>query len=299
MRLPLPKPGRAPTLEEILLEAATLRPPPQEIMTPEEQQAVRSITNNPTRDRVPPELLNDPATDLASHGVAGLMPEVGNNVYDEIVQSLIRELDIQGKVYPTIARGISSDNSTPSVLDMMGARGGGDNFALAFGENPARNPEGSLGQIEQMLARLTEMEPNIAAGERSAIEGIATEQGTPTDPYLEGAIADRMETPQASSPFFGLLNELRNVLTTSQQGRNPESAIKLFDQLDQSRLGEVEQIEAMIRAMTLSGTGARPGSDPEAMQSLAATIDPNVMRRRLTASQQPDPSLIMRLMGLE
>lgn len=302
MRVNLPHPhpaaGRAPTLEEILLETATLRPPPESIMTPEEQAAVRNAVNNPQMSNVPPELLNEPALRMGHRATSGEMPVLSENVYNELLNQLIRQLDTEGRVSPTIGRSLTAETSEPSVMDLIGQAGSGRQFSDSFGPNPGSDPTTGP-RIEQMLERLQAVEPEALGGDRSAIEEMIAGDGG-TSPGLERTINDQVTSSSSANQFYALLNQLRELHQMSQGPQGFSTSGKLMDFISNSTLSQDEHINALLAAIRRAGSGQQEGAfDPTQVRSLAPTLNPEAVQGNLEYEGQNDPDLIMRLMGLK
>lgn len=297
---PDPASGQAPTLEELLLEAATLRPAHPGDMTAAEQARVAQIVNDPSFTNVPPEILGPAAGNLGIvAGASGMIPELGNNVLTQLVRELLKRLDVEGRVSPTVARGLTSETTEPSVMDLLGAAESKTPFSSAFGPEPTQDIEASTALAQQMLGRLRGMEPDILHGERSAIEAELLPSGPPGADYTA---AIEQATPGSSTgvEFNALLTDLLSLLDAARVGPSPEAAVGAAQTLQNQSLAPENIASALIDAIRMSGSGGGPASnfDPVARRSLAPAIDAGMLNRMLQAQGQEDTDFIIRMMGL-
>lgn len=303
---PHPAHGSAPTLEELLLEAATLRPPHPDTVSPQDQEAIANIVNNPSFVNLPPNAMARQAANLGlATGAAGVIPELGNNVYRELIRALLERLDAEAATQPTIARSLTSEAGSPSIIDMMTASPNRSPFSQAFGPDPTSDLEGSMLQARTMQQRLMQMEPEMLAGERSAIEEESVGQGLEANPSLDLVIHQATPGSSAGVEYNQLLEELLVLLQAAKEGPSPETAIRVSDMLSTSSLKDSAIGRAIVDAIRGSGTGASALSpnaqalgDPISRYTMAPALDPAVVRRGLTYQGQNDPEMIMRLMGL-
>jgi hypothetical protein len=290
---------------DIMAESGTQNTLHPDQIIPGTEAEYAAGVNNPDPRNVNPQLLGTDSTIMSmNYGATGAFPALKRSMLESLSDALIRELDSEANLQPSLARRLLQGNNNPSIDELYAAADSGSPRLSTFfsGASPIDNPEIIDQKVEELLSRMELLEPDAQYGQRAATEEIMAESGD-----LDAGTAEAVESREGDFDPMGrmaqLLDEIKWLAQIARMEDPVQSQKELlaFMQSTSEHVPEFVTTGAMTDAVRTSGVGSggMAGDDPVSRRSLAPDFDPNVLKQLLDRDNPGgDTDMLMRLMGM-